>query len=56
MRVYHGSYMPIIEIDLLQCEPRKDFGTGFYNGFITEFDFDENTYEDKKFKILRFEA
>jgi hypothetical protein len=77
MRVYHGSYTPVTEIDLSLCEPGKDFGRGFYvtkyreqaeswalrkgnrkhsNGFITEFDFDENAYEDKNFKILRFEA
>ncbi|GHV48186.1 hypothetical protein FACS1894181_03270 [Bacteroidia bacterium] len=76
MRVYHGSYTPVAEIDLSCCEPRKDFGAGFYvtrfreqaeswafrkgnrkhtNGFITEFEFDENTYDDKNFKVLRFE-
>ncbi|MDR1652327.1 MAG: DUF3990 domain-containing protein [Prevotellaceae bacterium] len=30
MRVYHGSYTEITEIDLTRCEPRKDFGQGFY--------------------------
>jgi hypothetical protein len=76
MRVYHGSYTPVTEIDLSHCEPRKDCGAGFYvtkfreqaeswafrkgnrkhsNGFITEFEFDENTYEDKNFNVLRFE-
>jgi hypothetical protein len=34
MRVYHGSYVAITEIDLSQCEPRKDFGRGFY---VTKF-------------------
>jgi hypothetical protein len=28
--VYHGSYKKIIKIDLSKCEPRKDFGKGFY--------------------------
>ncbi|MDR3094221.1 MAG: DUF3990 domain-containing protein [Bacteroidales bacterium] len=76
MKVYHGSYTPVVEIDLSHCEPRKDFGVGFYvtrfkeqaenwafrkgnrkhtNGFITEFEFDENTYDDKNFNVLRFE-
>ncbi|GHV47692.1 hypothetical protein FACS1894181_01680 [Bacteroidia bacterium] len=30
MQVYHGSYTEIRDIDLSQCEPRKDFGKGFY--------------------------
>ena len=30
MKVYHGSYTEIIEIDLSQCEKNKDFGQGFY--------------------------
>jgi hypothetical protein len=30
MIVYHGSYIEIKEIDLSLCEPRKDFGQGFY--------------------------
>ncbi|MDR0605338.1 MAG: DUF3990 domain-containing protein, partial [Bacteroidales bacterium] len=30
MRVFHGSYLKINEIDLNKCEPRKDFGQGFY--------------------------
>ncbi|MDR0231364.1 MAG: DUF3990 domain-containing protein [Dysgonamonadaceae bacterium] len=30
MIVYHGSYIKIIKIDLSKCEPRKDFGKGFY--------------------------
>ncbi|KAA6332624.1 hypothetical protein EZS27_018888 [termite gut metagenome] len=30
MKVYHGSYLKIDKIDLTQCEPRKDFGRGFY--------------------------
>ena len=30
MRVYHGSYMVIDEIDLEKCQWGKDFGRGFY--------------------------
>lgn len=30
MKVYHGSYTEINEIDLLKCKPGKDFGRGFY--------------------------
>ena len=30
MKVYHGSYAPINEIDLLKCKAGKDFGRGFY--------------------------
>jgi hypothetical protein len=76
MKVYHGSYTQITEIDLSKCEPQRDFGQGFYvtkyhrqaefwafrkgmrahtEGVITEFDFDENIYDNSKFKVLRFE-
>jgi hypothetical protein len=34
MRVYHGSYTDIGEIDLSKCKPRKDFGQAFY---VTKF-------------------
>ncbi|MCL2650704.1 MAG: DUF3990 domain-containing protein [Candidatus Azobacteroides sp.] len=34
MKVYHGSYTKIDKIDLSKCEPRKDFGQGFY---VTKF-------------------
>ena len=30
MKVYHGSYTEIAEIDLSKCEKNKDFGQGFY--------------------------
>jgi hypothetical protein len=30
MRVYHGSYLEIIEIDLSKCRDNRDFGKGFY--------------------------
>jgi hypothetical protein len=76
MKVYHGSYMPIEQIDLSKCEKRRDFGQGFYvtnileqaefwakrkgianktKGFVTEFDFDEEAFEDNDLKVLRFD-
>ncbi|MGL4909189.1 MAG: DUF3990 domain-containing protein [Bacteroidales bacterium] len=36
MRVYHGSYTEIVEIDLSKCEIGKDFGQGFYVTNIKE--------------------
>jgi hypothetical protein len=30
MKVYHGSYTAIDEIDLQKCKSGKDFGKGFY--------------------------
>jgi hypothetical protein len=30
MQVYHGSYKEVIEIDLSQSRPHRDFGRGFY--------------------------
>jgi len=30
MRLYHGTNVEIEEIDLALCQPKKDFGTGFY--------------------------
>jgi hypothetical protein len=30
MKVYHGSFIKIMEIDLSKCLPNKDFGQGFY--------------------------
>lgn len=30
MKVYHGSYAEIEEIDLSKCESNRDFGKGFY--------------------------
>jgi hypothetical protein len=74
MKVYHGSYTAVEEIDLTKCEPRKDFGQGFYvtkykeqaesfaikkhwqHCVITEFEFDEEVYQDKNFKVLRFDS
>ena len=34
MKVYHGSYTKIYDIELSKCEPKKDFGQGFY---VTKF-------------------
>lgn len=34
MKVYHGSYIKIEQIDLTQCRPNRDFGRGFY---VTKF-------------------
>jgi hypothetical protein len=36
MKVYHGSYTEIKHIDLLRCEPYRDFGRGFYVTKIKE--------------------
>ncbi|MDR0606500.1 MAG: DUF3990 domain-containing protein [Bacteroidales bacterium] len=30
MKVYHGSYTTINEIDIAKCQPGRDFGRGFY--------------------------
>jgi len=75
MRVYHGSYTPIQEIDLSKCEIGKDFGQGFYvtkikeqaqfwaerkgsdndtQGYVTEFEFNENAFRHFKLKTLQF--
>ena len=44
MKVYHGSYTAIVEIDLNLCEVGKDFGQGFY---VT------NLYEQAEFWAIR---
>ena len=46
MKVYHGSYTEIYEIDLTKCELNRDFGRGFY---VT------NIYEQVKFWAKRKE-
>jgi hypothetical protein len=77
MRVYHGSYTQIKEIDLSKCEIGKDFGQGFYvtkikeqaqfwaerkgldnntQGYVTEFEFNENAFRHFKLKTLQFEG
>jgi len=35
MKVYHGSYIKINQIDLTKCRPNRDFGRGFY---VTKFE------------------
>jgi hypothetical protein len=30
MEVYHGSFVPVDEIELRRCKPHSDFGKGFY--------------------------
>lgn len=74
MRVYHGSFTEIVEIDLSKCEIEKDFGQGFYvtnireqaqfwaeskglendtQGFVTEFEFNENAFVHFKLNTCR---
>jgi hypothetical protein len=36
VKVYHGSSVEIIDIDLSKCEPYRDFGKGFYVTNIRE--------------------
>jgi len=36
MKVFHGSYVEIEEIDLSKCQPDRDFGRGFYVTNIRE--------------------
>ena len=30
LKLYHGSNLEIITIDMMKCRPHKDFGRGFY--------------------------
>lgn len=48
MKVYHGSYSKIVAIDLVRCEPRKDFGQGFY---VTKFQKHAEDWAVKKSKF-----
>ena len=75
MKVYHGSYTAIEDIDLSKSIPNKDFGKGFYvtkyrqhaeswakamgkkhktEGFVTEFNLDEQTATDRFFSSNTF--
>lgn len=36
MKVYHGSNMEIVRVDLAKCRPFKDFGCGFYTTRLEE--------------------
>ena len=77
MKVYHGSYTTIENIDFSFCRKRRDFGKGFYvtkkksqadywairkgedhdtEGVVTEFEFDEDYFEDEDLKTLRFDS
>ena len=77
MKVYHGSYMAIENIDFSFCRRKRDFGRGFYvtkilsqaeywaarkgddndtEGVVTEFEFDDDFFEDDDFKVLRFDG
>ena len=45
MKVYHGSYTEISEIDLLKCKEGKDFGRGFYvTNILLQAEFWADTY------------
>ncbi len=43
MKVYHGSYVKIEEIDLSKSQPNKDFGRGFY---VTKFRYHAETWAE----------
>ena len=43
MKLYHGSYMKIVEIDLAKAKPYKDFGRAFY---LTKFYEQAKTWAD----------
>jgi hypothetical protein len=76
MKVYHGSYLAIENIDFSFCRKERDFGKGFYvtkypehaqqwaerkssrknmAAVVTEFEFDEDFFEDEFLKALRFD-
>ena len=44
MKLYHGSYMKIVEIDLAKAKPYKDFGRAFY---LTKFYEQAKTWADR---------
>jgi len=75
MKLFHGGYIEINEIDLTKSKPFKDFGKAFYltkyqeqakiwaerlakerksDAVITEFEFNEYSYEDNDLKVLVF--
>ena len=77
MKVYHGSYTAIENIDFSFSRKRRDFGKGFYvtkllpqaeywaarkgddndtEGVVTEFEFDEDCFNDDMFNNLRFDG
>ena len=36
MKLFHGSNMEIVNVDLSKCMPNKDFGCGFYTTLLEE--------------------
>ena len=75
MKVYHGSYTAIENIDFSYCRKRRDFGRGFYvtknfsqaeywairkgedndtEGVVTEFELEDDFFEDESLTVLRF--
>ncbi|MDR3272067.1 MAG: DUF3990 domain-containing protein, partial [Flavobacteriaceae bacterium] len=53
MRVYHGSYTKIDEIDLSKSEPKKDFGKGFY---VTKYIEQAEFWAERKGKVNNTDA
>ena len=53
MKVYHGSFVAIEEIDLNYCEVGKDFGKGFY---VTKLHEQAKTWATRKGKEKRTES
>ena len=53
MKVYHGSFVAIEEIDLNYCEVGKDFGKGFY---VTKLLEQAKTWATRKGKEKRTES
>ena len=53
MKVYHGSFVAIEEIDLNYCEVGKDFGKGFY---VTKLQEQAKTWATRKGKEKRTES
>ncbi|GHT07161.1 hypothetical protein AGMMS49525_16160 [Bacteroidia bacterium] len=53
MKLYHGSYTEIDEVDLSKCETGKDFGQGFY---VTKFKEQAETWAVRKGKKIRTEG
>ena len=77
MKVYHGGYTAIENIDFSFSRKRRDFGKGFYvtkllsqaefwaarkgedndtEGVVTEFEFDEDSFDDDMLNTLRFDG
>ena len=50
MKVYHGSYIEINEIDLAFCEVSRDFGQGFY---VTKLHSQAEFWAERKSRKLR---